>query len=74
MRAYGPCPNNIAFVAVLSACAHSGLIDDAHGVFSSMKEVYGLVPGVEHHVCMVDMFGSAGFLDGAYQFIKKNSS
>ncbi|KAG7034594.1 Pentatricopeptide repeat-containing protein, partial [Cucurbita argyrosperma subsp. argyrosperma] len=59
------------YTRFLSACAHSGLIDDAHRVFSSMKEVYVLVPGVEHHVCMVDMFGCAGFLDDAYQFIKK---
>ncbi|KAA0052686.1 pentatricopeptide repeat-containing protein [Cucumis melo var. makuwa] len=71
MRAYGPRPNNITFVAVLSACAHSGLIDDGRRVFSSMKEVYGLVPGVEHNVCMVDMFGRAGLLNDAYQFIKK---
>ncbi|KAL0542816.1 hypothetical protein IC582_017894 [Cucumis melo] len=56
---------------VLSACAHSGLIDDGRRVFSSMKEVYGLVPGVEHNVCMVDMFGRAGLLNDAYQFIKK---
>ncbi|XP_038881840.1 pentatricopeptide repeat-containing protein At2g33760 isoform X2 [Benincasa hispida] len=55
---------------VLSACAHSGLIDDGRRVFSSMKEAYGLVPGVEHHVCMVDMFGRAGLLNDAYQFIK----
>ncbi|XP_022926430.1 pentatricopeptide repeat-containing protein At2g33760 isoform X1 [Cucurbita moschata] len=71
MRAYGPRPNNITFVAVLSACAHSGLIDDGRRAFSSMKEVYGLVPGVEHHVCMVDMFGRAGLLKDAYQFIRK---
>lgn len=71
MRAYGPRPNNITFVAVLSACAHSGLIDDGRRVFSSMKEAYGLVPGEEHHVCMVDMFGRAGLLNDAYQFIKK---
>ncbi|XP_004134955.1 pentatricopeptide repeat-containing protein At2g33760 isoform X1 [Cucumis sativus] len=71
MRAYGPRPNNITFVAVLSACAHSGLIDDGRRVFSSMKEAYGLVPGVEHNVCMVDMFGRAGLLNDAYQFIKK---
>lgn len=71
MRAYGPPPNNITFVAILSACAHSGLIDDGRLAFASMKEVYGLVPGVEHHVCMVDMFGRAGLLNEAYQFIKK---
>ncbi|KAH1217298.1 Pentatricopeptide repeat-containing protein [Glycine max] len=57
MKARGVVPNSVTFVAVLSACAHAGLIDEGRSVFASMKQEYGVVPGVEHHVCMVDMFG-----------------
>ncbi|KAI4296740.1 hypothetical protein L6164_036669 [Bauhinia variegata] len=70
MRANGPRPNNVTFVAILSACAHAGLVHEGRQVFASMKKDYGLYPGVEHHVCMVDMLGRAGFLTEAYQFIK----
>ncbi|KAI9198887.1 hypothetical protein LWI28_023803 [Acer negundo] len=71
MRAHGLRPNRITFVAVLSACAHAGLVHEGRHVFASMKQEYRLVPGVEHHVCMVDMFGRAGLLNEAYQFIKE---
>ncbi|MED6126778.1 hypothetical protein PIB30_081833, partial [Stylosanthes scabra] len=59
MKACNLVPNRVTFVAVLSACAHAGLVDEGRQVFTSMREEYGLVPGVEHHVCMVDMLGRA---------------
>lgn len=71
MRVHGTRPNNITFVAVLSACAHAGLVDEGRRIFNSMRQEYGLMPGVEHHVCMVDMFGRAGLLNEAYSFIKE---
>lgn len=71
MKAHGSCPNNVTFVAVLSACAHSGLVHEGRGEYASMSQEYGLVPGVEHHVCMVDMLGRAGLLDEAYKFTKE---
>lgn len=70
MRIHGPPPNGITFVAVLSSCAHAGLVHEGREAFASMKQEYGLVPGVEHHVCMVDMLGRAGFLKEAFQYIK----
>lgn len=73
MRTHGPKPNKITFVAVLSACAHAGLVDEGRLVLTSMEGEYGLVPGVEHHVCVVDMLGRAGLLNEAYRFIKENT-
>lgn len=67
----GQQPNSITFVAVLSACAHAGLVEVGRRVFSSMKEGHGVEPGVEHYVCMVDMLGRAGLLDEAYEFIEE---
>ncbi|KAJ6416592.1 hypothetical protein OIU84_002452 [Salix udensis] len=40
-------------------------------MISGIREEYRLVPGVEHHVCMVDMLGRAGLLEEAYNFIKE---
>ncbi|KAI4371064.1 hypothetical protein MLD38_019338 [Melastoma candidum] len=67
----GQRPNSITFVAVLSACAHAGLVEVGRRVFASMKEEHVVEPGVEHLVCMVDMLGRAGLLDEAYEFIEE---
>ncbi|KAJ0080844.1 hypothetical protein Patl1_10699 [Pistacia atlantica] len=71
MRVHGRRPNSVTFVAVLSACAHAGLVHEGRQIFKSMRQEYGLMPVVEHHVCMVDMFGRAGLLNEAYVFIKE---
>lgn len=71
MIIHGPRPNNITFVAVLAACAHSGLVQEGRQAYATMSQEYGLLPGVEHHVCMVDMLGRAGLLKEAYQFIEE---
>ncbi|KAL9329345.1 hypothetical protein ACSQ67_004348 [Phaseolus vulgaris] len=70
MKARGVVPNSVTFVVVLSACAHAGLIDEGRVVFANMKQEYGVVPSVEHHVCMVDMFGRGGLLNEAYKYVK----
>ncbi|KAK9089274.1 hypothetical protein Scep_028356 [Stephania cephalantha] len=72
MIAHGPRPNDVTFVAVLSACAHAGLHKDGSEVFQCMRERYGMVPRMEHHVCMVDMFGRAGYLKEAMEYIEKS--
>lgn len=71
MKAYGLRPNKVTFVAVLSACGHSGLIHEGRKAYASMSQEYGLVPAVEHRVCLVDMLGRAGLLKEAYQFTKE---
>ncbi|XAR50733.1 hypothetical protein NMG60_11005145 [Bertholletia excelsa] len=71
MRAQGPPPNDVTFTAVLSSCAHSGLVQEGRRAFASMRREHGLLPGMEHHVCMVDMLGRAGLLNEAFQYIKE---
>lgn len=72
MQVHGPRPNKITFVAVLTACAHAGLVHEGHQAFSSMKLDCALEPRTEHYVCMVDMLGRAGLLNEAYQFVKES--
>ncbi|KAG9458395.1 hypothetical protein H6P81_002903 [Aristolochia fimbriata] len=58
------------FIAVLSACTHSGLVDEGWKHYNYMEK-YGIKPNLKHHVCMVHMLGRAGRLDEAYKFISR---
>lgn len=62
-------PDSVTFLALLSSCRHSGLIEQAQAYFGSMVEL-GLKPGIDHYSCMVDLLGRAGFLEEARDLIK----
>ncbi|RZR87814.1 hypothetical protein BHM03_00015280, partial [Ensete ventricosum] len=62
-------PDDVTLVGVLSACAHGGLIDQGYRFFSSMEEMYGLEPKIEHYGCMIDILGRVGRLKEAYNMI-----
>nr|DAD20267.1 TPA_asm: hypothetical protein HUJ06_021730 [Nelumbo nucifera] len=63
-------PNDITFVGVLTACSHVGLISKGWAFFTSMNDVYGVTPKLEHYGCMVDILGRAGHLQDARELIK----
>ncbi|XP_059629124.1 putative pentatricopeptide repeat-containing protein At3g49142 [Cornus florida] len=71
MRESGLTPDSIAFVSVLSACSHAGLLDEGRYCFTLMTGKYRMVPRLEHVACMVDLFGRAGRVDEAYNFVKQ---
>ncbi|OVA05808.1 Pentatricopeptide repeat [Macleaya cordata] len=62
-------PNQVTFVGVLSACAHSGLVSEGWRFWSSMLE-FGIEPVMEHYGCMVDLLCRAGFIEVAYKFVE----
>ncbi|KAJ1283411.1 hypothetical protein BS78_03G126400 [Paspalum vaginatum] len=62
-------PDHITFVSVLSSCSHSGLVEQGRKYFNSMTQDHNIKPWTEHYACMVDMFGRAGLLGEAKQFI-----
>ncbi|PIA36876.1 hypothetical protein AQUCO_03200086v1 [Aquilegia coerulea] len=64
-------PDAITFVAVLSACSYSGLVDEGIQIFESMQNLYGILPTAEHYCCVVDMLGRAGRVVEAYEFVKQ---
>ncbi|WRX23888.1 Pentatricopeptide repeat - like 10 [Theobroma cacao] len=64
-------PDPVTFTAVLSACAHSGMVDEAQKIFDAMLEEYGISPSVEHYACMVGVLSRAGRLSEAKEFISK---
>ena len=58
------------FIALLSACSHSGLTDEGWKYYHLMSEKFGITPTPEHHVCVVDMLGRAGQLQEAHKFVE----
>ncbi|KAK4256220.1 hypothetical protein QN277_009114 [Acacia crassicarpa] len=65
----GVMPNEVTYIAVLSACSHAGLINEGWRHFNSMYEIHGVVPRMEHYACMVDLLGRSGSLSEAIEFI-----
>ncbi|KAH6813547.1 Tetratricopeptide repeat superfamily protein [Perilla frutescens var. frutescens] len=63
-------PSEITFVGVLYACSHCGMVNEGFAYFDRMTKVYGIVPKIEHHGCMVDLMGRAGLVQTAYDYIR----
>ncbi|KAI9100123.1 hypothetical protein K1719_024341 [Acacia pycnantha] len=60
MSLAGVRPSGITFIAVLSACDQSGLVEEGRNWFSRMKCDYNIDPGIEHYSCMMDLLARAG--------------
>uniref|UniRef100_I1QX75 Pentacotripeptide-repeat region of PRORP domain-containing protein n=1 Tax=Oryza glaberrima TaxID=4538 RepID=I1QX75_ORYGL len=67
-------PNPVAFLGVLTACSHGGLVNEGRKYFNSMIEDYRIVPDVKHYGCMIDMLCRYGRIEEAYLMIKENPS
>lgn len=63
-------PDQITFIAALSACSHGGLVDEGIDVFNSMKS-FGVKATEGHYASMVDILGRSGRLDQALELIQK---
>ncbi|KAJ7534651.1 hypothetical protein O6H91_13G104200 [Diphasiastrum complanatum] len=69
MQKEGRKPDVVTYVSVLSACSHSGLVDKGRHLFDSMCKDHGVIPTIDHYICMVDLLGRAGCLADAEDFI-----
>nr|GMD32910.1 pentatricopeptide repeat-containing protein At3g22150, chloroplastic [Ipomoea batatas] len=63
-------PDAITFVAVLSACSYSGLVEEGLQIFELMDKEYGIQPSLEHYACIVDLLGRVGRVVEAYRFLQ----
>ncbi|KAJ4977555.1 hypothetical protein NE237_008335 [Protea cynaroides] len=68
MEESGIKPDGISFISILYACSHAGLIEEGCRYFNKM-ETYGIERSIEHYGCMVDLYGRAGLLHEATEFI-----
>ncbi|KAF7831313.1 putative pentatricopeptide repeat-containing protein [Senna tora] len=64
-------PDDITFLAVLKACSHAGLADEASYYFKRMQEDYGIEANSDHYSCLVDVLSRAGRLHEAYEVIRE---
>ncbi|KAL8498627.1 hypothetical protein ACS0TY_021825 [Phlomoides rotata] len=69
MKRAGVVPDDVAFIALLTACSHSGLVEKGKQYFDSMVNDCGIAPRIEHYGCMVDMLSRAGLVKEAMEFI-----
>lgn len=63
-------PDEVTFVAILSACSHAGLVAEGRNLFYQMVREFKIEPHVEHYACMVDLLGRAGLLLEAIDIVK----
>ncbi|KAH0751160.1 hypothetical protein KY290_030392 [Solanum tuberosum] len=66
-------PDVITFIAALTACSHSGLVNLGLKIFNSMQQQYGLMPLVDHYTCMIDCLGRAARFSEIEELIDKMS-
>ena len=64
-------PNVVTFTNILCACSHAGLVEECRTFFNQMEVVYGVLPGVEHYACMIDILGQANLLEEAVELTEK---
>ncbi|KAF8405774.1 hypothetical protein HHK36_007852 [Tetracentron sinense] len=70
MKSTGIKPDEVVVLAILTACSHSGLVDQGLIFFNSMRFDHLIEPTVKHYTCLVDLFGWAGRLEEALSFIE----
>ncbi|OVA10767.1 Pentatricopeptide repeat [Macleaya cordata] len=69
-RQEGIKPDSVVYTGVLSACSHSGFVEEGMKFFECMQRD-GIVPSVEHYLCLVDLLGRAGYLKLALNTIEE---
>ncbi|KAK8930633.1 putative pentatricopeptide repeat-containing protein [Platanthera zijinensis] len=69
MQREGFWPDEILFLAILSACNYANLVAEGRKCFKSMVLEYELMPWMEHYGVMVDMLCRGGLLNEAFEII-----
>ncbi|KAJ9154001.1 hypothetical protein P3X46_027382 [Hevea brasiliensis] len=63
-------PDEVVFLAILTACTHAGKVNLGLNFFNSMKLDYSIEPTMKHYALIVDLLGRAGWLNQALRFIE----
>lgn len=61
-------PNELTFLAVLSACSHAGLTEEGRSFFHKMQD-YTVTPTLKHYACFIDLLGKSGNLQEAEDMV-----
>lgn len=71
MRKLGLKPTEDTFLAVLSACASADAVEEGFLHFESMKNEYGINPGMQHYLGVIDILGKSGYVNEIEEYIEK---
>lgn len=64
-------PNHVTFTNLISACAHSGLVEQGLEFFDSMREEHSMEPEMEQYAAVVDLLARSGRFDESLEFIER---
>ncbi|KAJ7524280.1 hypothetical protein O6H91_18G084900 [Diphasiastrum complanatum] len=70
MLSEGMHTDKASFICLLSACNHTGLLDEGQYYLESMCALSGVPATIEHYSCMVDLLGRIGCLKEAEDLIQ----
>lgn len=71
MNREGLQPNESTFVSLLSACSHSGLVEEGIALFQNMVKDHNTTPTDKLYACIVDLLSRAGRLQQAEELINQ---
>ncbi|XP_057950093.1 pentatricopeptide repeat-containing protein At1g11290, chloroplastic-like isoform X1 [Malania oleifera] len=71
MMGMGIQPNEVTFVSILTACSHSGLVEEGLHCFMLMRLKYNAVLQEDHYTCLIDMLGRVGRLEEAWSLVEE---
>lgn len=63
-------PNEVTLISILTACRHSGYVEQGMRYFKIITENCGVIPRGDHCACVVDMLARAGRLDEAWSLVE----
>ncbi|EPS68553.1 hypothetical protein M569_06214, partial [Genlisea aurea] len=66
MREEGVEADRISYAGVLTACSHSGMIEEGRRIFQSIED-----PDMDHYGCIIDLVGRLGRVDEAKRMIEE---
>ncbi|PKA57813.1 Putative pentatricopeptide repeat-containing protein [Apostasia shenzhenica] len=61
--------DDLTMLAVLTACSHSGLVEEGMRYFRMMREAFSLEPKIKHYGSVIDLLGRAGRLEEAVELV-----
>ncbi|CAG7902577.1 unnamed protein product [Brassica rapa] len=64
-------PDSVSVLSVLTACSHSGFVEQGTEYFEAMSRVYGITPGRKHYACMLDLLCRNGRFEEAEKLMEE---
>ncbi|RDX99378.1 Pentatricopeptide repeat-containing protein DOT4, chloroplastic, partial [Mucuna pruriens] len=64
-------PNQTTFVSLLTACSHSGFVEEGKALFHCMERDHNIKPQDKHYACLVDLLSRSGRLEEADALVKQ---